>query len=202
MLKIRQLIFTAIFIALAVAGGLALFAFPGVEVVTATIFLAGFMLGAMRGFVVGVIGEFLYTFFNPLGPALPPVMIAQIAGMALSGIAGGFTAKLFATRFPPIPVFTALGIFLTLLLDLATTLAFGLSINQTFAGFLGAVTLGAPIYLTHLATNTLVFSVLVPILGRRLQSLSIFQTMATSKTKTRMPPAPESKLTNTIQSQV
>ncbi|KAA0224440.1 hypothetical protein KJ068_27050 [bacterium] len=202
MLRIRQLILTAIFIALAIAGGLTLFAFPGVEVVTATVFLAGFMLGVMRGFIAGVIAEFLYTLFNPLGPAAPPLMIAQIAGMALSGLAGGFTAKSFTKRFPPIPVFTALGIFLTLFFDLATTLAFGLTIKQTFSGFLAALTIGAPIYLTHLATNTLIFSVLVPILARRLQTLPVFQALVKPQAAPRFAPAPDSKLTKPIQSQV
>lgn len=202
MFRIRRLILSAIFIALAVAGGLTLFALPGVEVVTATVFLAGFMLGAMRGFIVGVIAEFLYTFFNPLGPVAPPLMMAQIAGMALSGLAGGFTAKSFTKRFPPIPVFTALGIFLTLFFDLATTLAFGLTINQAFNGLLAALTIGAPIYLTHLATNTLIFSVLVPILARRLQALSIFQALVKPQAAPRFAPAPDSQLTEPIQSQV
>lgn len=176
--RIRRLILAAIFMALGLAGGLAFFAVPGLELMTATVFLAGFMLGAARGFIVGGIAEFLYTFFNPLGPAIPPLMLAQIAGMAVSGFAGGCLARLFPDRLPPLPAFAVLGILLTLLFDFATTLAFGLSINQTWEGFFAAVTFGAPVYLTHLATNGLIFSLLVPILARHLLTLAVFQSFA------------------------
>jgi len=177
-LRVRRLILAAIFMALALAGGLAFFAVPGLELMTATVFLAGFMLGMTRGFVVGGIAEFLYTFFNPLGPAIPPLMVAQIAGMAFSGLAGGVLARLFPQRLPPLPAFAVFGILLTLLFDLATTLAFGLSINQTWEGFVAALTFGAPVYFTHLATNGLIFSLLVPILARHLLALSVFQSFA------------------------
>ncbi|MDZ7268203.1 MAG: hypothetical protein ONB48_10765 [candidate division KSB1 bacterium] len=177
-LQVRRLILTAIFIALTVAGGLLFFAVPGVEVVTATVFLAGFMLGVTRGLLVGGIAEFLYTFFNPLGPAIPPLMLAQVAGMAVSGLAGGCLARLFPDRLPPVPAFAVAGMLLTLLFDFATTLAFGLSINQTWEGLLAALTFGAPVYLTHLATNGLIFTLLVPILARHLLTLTVFQAAA------------------------
>ena len=61
----RVLVVMAIFIALAIAGGLVLIAVPNVELLSATVFLAGYMLGAVRGAVVGAIAEFLYSFFNP-----------------------------------------------------------------------------------------------------------------------------------------
>ncbi len=176
--QVRRLVLAAIFTALALAGGLAFFAIPGLELVMATVFLAGFMLGAIRGFIVGAIAEFLYTFFNPLGPAIPPLMVAQIAAMAFNGLAGGVLARLFPQRLPPLPAFAVFGILLTLLFDFATTLAFGLSINQTWEGFFAALTFGAPVYLTHLATNGLIFSLLVPILARHLLTLAVFQSSA------------------------
>ncbi len=195
-LRVRRLILAAIFMALALAGGLAFFAVPGLELMTATVFLAGFMLGMMRGLIVGGIAEFLYTFFNPLGPAIPPLMLAQVAGMAVSGFAGGCLARLFPDRLPPLPAFAVLGILLTLLFDFATTLAFGVSIKQTWEGFFAALTFGAPVYLTHVATNGLIFSLLVPILARHLHTLAVFQSFA------RPPAARISKPANFTNSQV
>ncbi|MCP4684247.1 MAG: hypothetical protein GY867_02265 [bacterium] len=51
-------------------------------------FAAGFLWGFFPGLLAGGIGQWLWTFFNPYGPATPWVMIAQVAGMAACGLLG------------------------------------------------------------------------------------------------------------------
>ncbi len=175
---LRKFILTAIFIALAIAGGLVLVQFPNVEMVMVTIFLAGFLLGIARGVFVGGVAEFLYSFFNPYGVAAPPLLLAQVFSMACAGAAGGFVGKFYRTRTPPFWLLGGCGFILTLFFDLNTTLSFTLFIESPWQGFVAAMAFGAPFYLTHIGTNTLIFSVLLPILIPRLRTLAIFRNLA------------------------
>ncbi len=61
---------------------------PNVNLIFFIVFLAGLMWGIGPGLLVGAIGMGLWTALNPFGPATPPVMVAQIAGTALSGLVG------------------------------------------------------------------------------------------------------------------
>ena len=175
--NVRPLVLTAIFIALAIAGGLALIAIPNVELITVTVFLAGFMLGAWRGMMVGAIAEFLYSFFNPYGVAAPPVLIAQVLSMALAGCGGSGLRFFCRERIPAAWLCALSGLLLTLIFDLATTVGFLLITDQGLAGMLAALTFGLYFYLTHLTSNTLLFAVLLPILIPRLQTLTIFRNL-------------------------
>ncbi len=177
--NLRKLILTAIFIALAIAGGLARIQLPNVELLTVTFFLAGFFLGVARGLFVGSVAEFLYSFFNPYGPAAPPILIAQVFSMALAGGVGGFVRKFYAARTPPFWLLGVCGFVLTFIFDLNTTLAFTLFIDGSWQGLLTAILFGAPFYFTHIGTNTLIFSLLLPILIPRLKTLAIFRNLAT-----------------------
>jgi hypothetical protein len=67
---------------------------PNVNLVFFIVFVAGVAWGFVPGMLVGAVGMGLWTLFNPFGPASPPVMAAQIAGTALSGVIGaGFALK-------------------------------------------------------------------------------------------------------------
>ncbi len=52
------------------------------------VFTAGLIYGLTTGMLVGLIGMSLWTLFNPYGPALIPIMIAQVTGASLSGVVG------------------------------------------------------------------------------------------------------------------
>jgi len=177
--KTRLIVVTAIFIALAVAGGMALVQIPNVEMITVTVFLSGMLLGAWRGTMVGAIAESLYSGFNPYGAAPPPVMVAQVLCMALAGASGGIVASAFKPRTPPIWSFALAGFTVTLLFDLATTAGFAVMIGQSFKAFLAALVFGTAFTVTHVATNTLIFCLLLPILTRRLSTLPIFRDQTT-----------------------
>lgn len=62
---------------------------PNVSLIFFLVFVAGYVWGTASGMIVGAVGMGLWTAFNPFGPAMPPIMIAQIGGAALSGVVGG-----------------------------------------------------------------------------------------------------------------
>jgi hypothetical protein len=62
--------------------------FPNVNLAFFIAFSAGYIWGAGVGLSVGALGMWLWTSFNPLGPAMPLVAVAQVAGLALCGLLG------------------------------------------------------------------------------------------------------------------
>lgn len=175
----RTLVLSALFIALTVAVGYALVYVPNIELVTATIFVAGYLLGPRQGFVVGTLAEFIFGLIHPLGASAPPLLIVQVISMAVVGYAGGIVGQ---WQYKPnnvtlrILMFAVLGFILTLIFDVLTTLSFavfisGLSVAKIAATF----TFGSLFYVTHLVANTIIFASIVPVivigLGSRLEVL-------------------------------
>ena len=66
---------------------------PNVNPLFFVVFAAGFLWGTWPGVAVGLVGMGLWTNFNPFGPALPPIMVAQITGAAASGLVGAWYAR-------------------------------------------------------------------------------------------------------------
>lgn len=60
------------------------------------VFSAGFLWGTGPGILVGAIGFFLWSNFNPMGPAPFPLLISQMLGIALTGAIGHFISKLLS----------------------------------------------------------------------------------------------------------
>ena len=177
-MNLREIILMAIFIALAIAGGLVLAQFPNIELVTVVIFLSGLMLGATRGLVVGAVAEFLYSFFNPYGVAAPPLLIAQVISMAFAGVAGGLLRFLVNHHLPPIWLLGIIGFSLTFIFDLLTTVSITFFTGTGIAGFWAAATFGLYFYIAHQVSNTLIFALLLPVLWRRLRQIPALQTFS------------------------
>jgi hypothetical protein len=164
----------ALFIAAGVALGFALASIPNVELVTTTIFTAGYVLGVRTGLVVGIMTEGLYSFLSPYGMAAPPLFIAQITGMAMAGLAGG----LFRRSPSPRPVaLAATGFFLTLNFAIITTAAYALFMNFTRESLWVSLGSGIVFYITHLISNTLIFLIIMPPLLRSLRRNAIFESL-------------------------
>ncbi len=64
--------------------------FPSVNAAYFVAFSAGCLWGFGPGAAVGALGMWLWTSFNPLGPAPLPIALAQIFGMAICGCLGPF----------------------------------------------------------------------------------------------------------------
>lgn len=176
----RTLVLSALFIALVVAVGYAFIYIPNIELVTATIFVAGYLLGPRRGIVVGATAEFIFGLIHPLGASAPPLLIAQVFSMAVVGFVGGLVGR--RRRMPVnaplrILIFAGLGFFLTLVFDVLTTLSFAVFISGLSAAkIIATFTLGSFFYVTHLVANTVIFASVVPAivigLGSHLENSS------------------------------
>jgi len=186
-MTLREIILMAIFIALAIAGGLVLAPLPNIELVTVTIFLGGLMLGVVRGPVIGAIAEFLYSFFNPYGAAAPPLLIAQVISMALAGAAGGVLRFLLNDRQPASWLLGLIGFGLTFIFDLLTTVSFTLFTGAGVPGFIAAVVFGIYFYIAHQISNTLIFALLLPVLWRQLRQIPALQTLPRAPNQSMQP---------------
>ena len=68
--------------------------FPNVNPAFFIVFSAGFLWGAWPGIGVGVVGFFLWSVFNPMGPPMYPILVAQIIGISFSGLIGSGARRL------------------------------------------------------------------------------------------------------------
>jgi hypothetical protein len=167
----------ATFVAIGVVAGLALSAVPNVELVTAVCFTAGFLLGTSAGVLTGGLTEGLFAGLNPLGSSVGLLLVTQIAGMVFAGVAGALAANLtrgsLRGRRYVISV-VGLGILSTLVFDILTNLAFPVMAGFSVSGYVITLVAGAPFAAIHLASNAVVFSVLVaPLLPRLRKGLTL-----------------------------
>lgn len=176
----QKIVFIAIFASVAAALGLTFLAIPNLELVTTTFFLAGYFLGARDGMIAAVLGEFIYSLLNPMGSASPPLLAAQLIGMAVVAFAGSQVAKyrffqIFnqqngqTKKKPRFQIRTVvslgfIGLILTFIFDVLTTISFLIFMGLTVSKFIASLFFGFYFYLAHLATNTLIFAILLPLL--------------------------------------
>ena len=119
-------------------------------------FCSGVLLGARDGALVGALTMLVYSLLNPYGPAPPAVTAAQVAGTALSGLAGAaFRAVGLAERALPARA-TALAVsavLITAFYDLLTNVATGLVFGQMRTWLVA----GIPFALWHIGYNVVLF---------------------------------------------
>lgn len=163
----RRIAYTGLFIALAVGLGFALVTIPNFEMVTATIFIAGWILGPGMGALVGFVAELIFSGINPAGSGFifPPLLIAQLISMTLIGFVGGLARRgeIFFLA-SPVGVFGlgALGAIVTIIFDLLTTLSypFAAGFNQTQIWV--TLGIGALFYSVHVVSNAVIFAIIIP----------------------------------------
>jgi hypothetical protein len=154
--------------ATSIALSYALYWLPNIELTSLMIFLSGFALGSRNGIVVGLITELVFSNFNPLGPAPPAILLAQVCCMMLIGAVGGVAARFSdqgSTRFRSSLKMGAIGLYLTLLYDLVTDLGFALSFpvgNDLVLTYVTYLVLGSPFMIVHVFSNTLLFGTIGP----------------------------------------
>ncbi len=173
LLRTREVVLIAAFVALAVAGSL-IEQIPNVEILTMTVFLSGVLLGPLAGLLTGALSAFLFSTLNPLGQASPPLLAAQIISLAIGGTMGGLLRFADPASRRGRFVLGLCGLALTLVYDLLTTISFTLVVDLNWKAFLGALAFGAPFYALHLLSNTLIFVFILPILIPRLSALRVF----------------------------
>jgi hypothetical protein len=138
---------------------------PNLEVLTLVVFLSGVLLGARDGALVGTLTMVVYSLLNPYGAVHPLVTLAQVAGEALAGVAGGIGARAGLERLA-VPVraaaLGALAVLLTAVFDLLTNAATGVVFGQVRLTLIG----GIPFALWHIGWNVVLFVTLgTPLVG-------------------------------------
>ena len=171
-METKRLTLIALFSALTVTLGYAFLFVPNLELVSATVFIAGYLLGPAAGALVGVVGEGIYSALNPMGSGLglPQLLVAQVLSLALFGVAGGIVGRLRRGAFGrrDTLLFAAIGVVLTAAFDLVTTLAFPLAAGFSQEQIVATLAVGFAFNLFHIATNAMIFALVVPAVLRAL----------------------------------
>ena len=161
----RKIVLSALFTALSVTLGYMLAGVPNVELMTLCVFLSGVFLGPNLGAVVGALSILFYSIFNPFGPALPPLIIAQVCAFSLIGFSGGLLRRYIRSGDRRAAMISAAsGLVLTLVYDLLTTVATGLialGVQGFFKGITGVFIAGSGLVAIHVLTNTAIFAIVV-----------------------------------------
>lgn len=165
--RTRKHILAAMLTALTVALGYALAAVPNIELMTITVFISGYLLGARLGTVVGAVSMAVHSLFNPMGAALPPLMAAQTGAFIIVACAGAcFAPVLRSLRYRGIEiVFAGLtGFLVTLVYDLATSIAaYFVAIDPGSSLRLWQFVTGGVLFMgMHMVWNTGLFMVVLP----------------------------------------
>ncbi len=159
----RQIILSALFTALAVAMGYLFIMVPNVEMISATVFMAGAICGPLFGLLIGFTAELIFSLFNPMGAAAPPLLVAQVLSFAIIGLVGGLVGMPGKKVWRPMVIYGLCGFFLTLLFDVLTTLSFAVFIaGDDLKKIMAMFSTGLLFNITHLVTNTIIFSTIVP----------------------------------------
>ncbi|MBN2414223.1 ECF transporter S component [bacterium] len=162
---IHKLTVCAMFIALGVTLGYSLSSVPNIELVTATIFIAGYVTGWKCGAGIGFVTESIYAAVNPFGVASPPLFISMVLAMSITGISGGIYRRIGSSHTAVRHLQTGLaGAALSLNFAVMTTLGYLLFMGLPANRFLMSCITGIGFYLTHIAGNFIIFLIIVPIL--------------------------------------
>ena len=157
----RKALLASLLIAATVALGYALAGIPNVELMTITVFVAGFLLGARLGIGVGIGAMLLHSTFNPLGMAHPFLLGAQVAGFALVGLGGGVLGPWIMTirsRWLALLVSGVTGFVLTLVYQLLVNTGSFYAFSGSGDYLLTYIKLGLVFTALHLAWNTGLFA--------------------------------------------
>ena len=160
----------SLFIALGVVLGFALAHVPNVELVTATVFISGYLLGWKSGLIIGLLTESIYSTLSPYGMASLPLLAGQVIAMSITGLCGGWAAKHIPIKgwFSTLKT-GSLGLILSIQFALITTSGYVLFAGISKPMILTSIITGLGFYITHFISNFLIFSLLVPGLILTLQ---------------------------------
>lgn len=171
----RRTALAAMLIALLITVGMTFVFIPNLELIIATAFLAGFLLGPRWGWWVAGLGEALFSAMNPIGSGLAfPVLYAfQIMAITFTGFVGGVFSQRQITE--PLSKYSRMGFGflgggLAMLYDFLTTLSFPLTAGIGGWSLVTAAVLGLGYFVIHIVSNFIIFSTILPgmmILGRR-----------------------------------
>jgi len=158
----RWVAITAIMSALALVGNYVLVAIPNVELGSGVLFVTAYLFGLGTAVWCVFIVSIIYTFFNPWGPFIPTIWIAQLIGwifMVIAGMLMGRKDSMEIWSRGRIIELAVVGAVVTLFFDLITTLGYSLWFGIPY--FLAVIT-GLTFILIHVVSNAIIFPAIVP----------------------------------------
>ncbi len=174
-----------LFVALGLSLGFLLLHIPNLEMITATIFIAGYLMGTKEGIIVGFLTEALYSLFNPLGAAAPPLLIAQVISMCFAGYLGGILgSRKHPTNSTHYIQLGLAGFLSTSIFAILTTLSFVLLMGLSFRELVGSFIAGLGFYAMHIISNILIFISIVPLLLKMATNTGWFFDQSASREET------------------
>ena len=171
-MRLEKIVKASIFTSIAIGLGFTFLLVPNVEFISVTVFLSGFTLGPILGSLVGLSSMLIYSTFNPLGSGLVffPLLVSQVFAMALIGIFGSINRRILQ-NIPfkiLIPVSGFMGAFSAVFYDLMITIAYPISIGYGINEIIAVAISGILFTITHVVSNSIIFSVVVPAYIKRL----------------------------------
>lgn len=166
-LDYQRIALQALWVGLIATVGVIFVFIPNIELVIFVAFIGGTALGVRKGLIVAILGEAIFSAFNPIGSGLAfPILYGfQVFSVGLAGAVGGLISPVIlkmdsmATRGV---LLGASGFILTFIYDILTSLSLPLSTGMTEGTILGSLSAGIVFYTAHLVSNTLIFSTLGP----------------------------------------
>jgi hypothetical protein len=153
---------TAIMSALALVGNYVLVAVPNVELGSGVLFVTAYLFGLQMGIWCVFVVSIIYAFFNPWGPFIPTIWIAQIIGWVFMVVTGYLMRRqdreIEWTRNMLVEI-SIIGAFVTLFFDFVTTLGYALWFGiPYFVAVIGGFTFIG----IHVISNAIIFPAIVP----------------------------------------
>lgn len=168
-IRLRKTAAAGLFAALALALNFPLLGIPNIEIISLVLFIAGMFLGYRGGFITPLVAGFIFVFFNPNGPpSIVVVVIAQLLGFVLFGMAGAIFGKSILknkSRVIGMIFCAAIGIVFTFIYDALTNMAFAAS----FGPFWPAMASGIVFALWHIVANGIIFGFAEPLIVKLWQ---------------------------------
>ena len=175
----KDMAMIGIFSALSVVMGYTFIYIPNIEMISASIFISGYLLGIQKGILVAIIAETTYSAFNPMGSGLafPFLLAAQLMGMSLFGAVGGILGsrgEKFRFSRAKIALIGTAGLGCTLFFDLATTLSWPLAAGFEGSQIYATIVFGSVFTSIHIISNTLIFVLALPPILRAVKKTGRF----------------------------
>jgi hypothetical protein len=165
----RWVAVTAIMSALALVGNYVLVAIPNIELGSGVLFVTAYLFGMQMGFWCVLVVSIIYASFNPWGPFIPTIWVAQIVGWLFMVIAGYLMRRQGSyaiwTRYSILEI-SIVGAVVTLFFDLVTTLGYAIWFGIPY---FVAVIAGVVFIIMHVVSNAIIFPAIVPKLDRILK---------------------------------
>jgi len=127
------------------------------------VFSAGFLWGVWPGVGVGVIGFFLWSNFNPMGPAPFPLLISQLIGISFSAPIGAVVGRIMIPKsisFKSVVILSISGLLTGLLYHVVVDTIDALLYQPFWPRLIG----GMLFSLITIVSNSILFPILCPVL--------------------------------------